>query len=130
MFCCEIRTYVELKGRILNSLLGIIVIVAKNGCKPALGLCHLLSFSTSIVLHLIAANLLHSEVVGVRVCKVEATDRASRSHSKRLSKLNTRLLLNLHELPHRGLLSVVGLSWVARSWSDALVLNINALSWS
>ena len=70
-----IETCVGLKGRILNSsLLGIIVIVAKDGSKPALCLIHLLSLPTGIVLHLVLANLLHGEVVGVRICKVEATD--------------------------------------------------------
>ena len=65
-----IETYVELKGRILISLLSIVVIVAEDGCKPALSFIHLLSLPTGIVLDLIFANLLHGEVVSVRVCKV------------------------------------------------------------
>ena len=125
-----IDTYVKFKGRIFSSLLIFIVIVAKNWCEPALSLIHLLSLPTGIVLDLILADLLHGEVMSVRVCKVETADRAGWSHSKRLGELDSRLLSNLHEVPHSGLLSVIGLCWVARSWSDALVLNIDALGWS
>ena len=104
-----IDTYVKFKGRIFSSLLIFIVIVAKNGCEPALGLIHLLSLSAGIVLNLVLADLLHGEVMSVGVRKVETTDRASWSHGKRLSKLDSRLLSNLHEVPHGGLLSVIGL---------------------
>ena len=125
-----IDTYVKFKGRIFSSLLIFIVIVAKNGCEPALCFIHLLSLPTGIVLDLVLADLLHGEVMSVRVCKVETTDRASWCHSKRLSELDSRLLSNLHEIPHGGFLSVIGLCWVARSRSDALVLDIDALGWS
>ena len=113
-----------------SSLLSFVVIVAKDRSKPALSLIHLLTLPAGIVLDLILANLLHGEVVSVRICKVEAADGASWSHSKRLGELDSCLLSDLHEVPHGGLLSVIRLRGVARSWSDALVLDIDALGWS
>ena len=48
-------------------------------------------------------------------------------HGQALSEFNSSLLLDLHERPHSKLLSVVRLSRVARSRSDALILDVEAL---
>ena len=104
-------------------------VVAEDWCEPLLSLIELLSLATGIVLHLVTADLLHGEVVCIRVSKVEATDRAGWVHGERLGQLDTCLLFDLHQIPHSSLLCVIWLRWVARSGSDALVLHVEALSW-
>ena len=58
------------------SLSLLVRVVAENGGEPALRLSHILLLATRVVLHLIAADFLHGEIVRVRVREVKTAHRA------------------------------------------------------
>ena len=69
---------------------------------------------------LVAADLADGEIGRLWMCKVQGTDRGTRPHCKRLSQFHPGAGLNVHQLPHGGLLSVVRLARIAGRWSNAL----------
>jgi hypothetical protein len=70
--------------------------------------------------HLLMRDLAHGKVLRATAPKVQATHRRCWQHGKGLCELDACLGMDVHEVPHGGLLSVVGLGRVAWGWTDAL----------
>mmetsp|Transcript_30482 Transcript_30482/g.79140 ORF Transcript_30482/g.79140 Transcript_30482/m.79140 type:complete len:974 (-) Transcript_30482:1460-4381(-) len=104
-------------------LLGLRVI-AQVGAHPLLRLLELLALAAGILGDLVLADLTHLEVRRALVGEDERRDRGRGQHRERVGQRDVRLLVRLEQLPHEGLLRVVGLRRVARRGADALVLGL------
>ena len=61
------------------------------------------------------------------VSEIKTANRRGWVHSEGFGELDAGLLLDLHHVPHGGLLGVIRLRRIARSWSDTLVLDVETL---
>lgn len=73
-------------------------LVPKDGSQPFLRLLHRNTFPLGIVGDLVPVNLAHSEILGLRVSKIEPTDTGCRKHRQGLCQFNADFFLCLHIL--------------------------------
>jgi hypothetical protein len=74
--------------------------------------------------NLVLGDLADGKVRGLLVAKVETRDGSSWHHGKRLGEGDAGIGLDVHQVPHGDLLSVVWLAGVTWSWADTVVLEL------
>mmetsp|Transcript_23177 Transcript_23177/g.58437 ORF Transcript_23177/g.58437 Transcript_23177/m.58437 type:complete len:525 (-) Transcript_23177:2389-3963(-) len=105
-------------------------LVVEHGRQPALSLLDGHALALRVGVDLILGDLADRKVLRALAAKVQATDSSGREHGHGLRQRHADLLLNLHQVPHGLLLSVVRLRRVARRRTDALVLDLQQVIWA
>mmetsp|Transcript_40494 Transcript_40494/g.67843 ORF Transcript_40494/g.67843 Transcript_40494/m.67843 type:complete len:232 (+) Transcript_40494:195-890(+) len=99
-------------------------LVRQRRPEPLLGFRQVHVLALGIGLHLVVGDFTNGEVLATLSAEHHRRDGRRREHGKALRELHPDLLLDVHEVPHSALLSVVWLRGVARRWADALVLHL------
>src|ERR1051326_59232 len=96
--------------------------IGKIRCQPSLRLRDAHSLPAGIILHLISANLSHTEVDRFWMGEVPSADRGGRPHGVALGKLDAGAASDVEHLEQTPLLGVIGTSGISRSGTDPAVL--------
>jgi type IV secretory pathway VirJ component len=73
------------------------------------------AFALRVARHLIAVDLAHTEVVGLRVREIESADRGRGKHGEGFGQSNAGILFGIEQPPQSRLLGVLGAGGIARA---------------